>query len=304
MSARAWSGFAALSLLWGVPYLFIKVAVDGGVSPAFVAWVRVVLAAAILLTLAARAGVLGSVRGHWRWLALYALFEIAIPFPLIAAGEQHVSSSLTAILIAAVPLFVALLAIRFDQAERASGRRLVGLLIGLAGVVVLMGIDVAGKRDEMLGAAAILVAALGYAAGPMVLKRKFSHLDSRSAMGTSLAIAGVALTPFAALAPPKTLPDADVLASLAVLGIACTALAFVILAALITDIGPGRALVITYVNPVVAVALGVLILDERLGPGSAAGLLLIIAGSWLSTDGRLPPRLLALARFGRPQTEA
>jgi drug/metabolite transporter (DMT)-like permease len=303
MSARAWSGFAALSLLWGVPYLFIKVAVDGGVSPAFVAWVRVVLAAAILLTLAARAGVLGSVRGHWRWLALYALFEIAIPFPLIAAGEQHVSSSLTAILIAAVPLFVALLAIRFDQAERASGRRLVGLLIGLAGVVVLMGIDVAGKRDEMLGAAAILVAALGYAAGPMVLKRKFSHLDSRSAMGTSLAIAGVALTPFAALAPPKTLPDADVLASLAVLGIACTALAFVILAALITDIGPGRALVITYVNPVVAVALGVLILDERLGPGSAAGLLLIIAGSWLSTDGRLPPRLLALARFGRPQTE-
>jgi drug/metabolite transporter (DMT)-like permease len=304
MSARAWSGFAALSLLWGVPYLFIKVAVDGGVSPAFVAWVRVVLAAAILLTLAARAGVLGSVRGHWRWLALYALFEIAIPFPLIAAGEQHVSSSLTAILIAAVPLFVALLAIRFDQAERASGRRLVGLLIGLAGVVVLMGIDVAGKRDEMLGAAAILVAALGYAAGPMVLKRKFSHLDSRSAMGTSLAIAGVALTPFAALAPPKTLPDADVLASLAVLGIACTALAFVILAALITDIGPGRALVITYVNPVVAVALGVLILDERLGPGSAAGLLLIIAGSWLSTDGRLPPRLLALARFGRPQAEA
>jgi drug/metabolite transporter (DMT)-like permease len=299
MSARAWSGFAALSLLWGVPYLFIKVAVDGGVSPAFVAWVRVVLAAAILLTLAARAGVLGSVRGHWRWLALYALFEIAIPFPLIAAGEQHVSSSLTAILIAAVPLFVALLAIRFDQAERASGRRLVGLLIGLAGVVVLMGIDVAGKRDEMLGAAAILVAALGYAAGPMVLKRKFSHLDSRAAMGTSLAIAGVALTPFAALAPPKTLPDADVLASLAVLGIACTALAFVILAALITDIGPGRALVITYVNPVVAVALGVLILDERLGPGSAAGLLLIIAGSWLSTDGRLPPRLLTLARSAR-----
>ena len=132
MSARAWTGFAALSLLWGVPYLFIKVAVDGGMSPAFIAWVRVVLAAAILLALAKRAGVLSSVRGYWRWLAVYALIEIAIPFPLIAAGEQHVSSSLAAILIAAVPLFVALLAIRFDQAERASGRRLAGLLIGLA----------------------------------------------------------------------------------------------------------------------------------------------------------------------------
>ena len=299
MSARAWTGFAALSLLWGVPYFFIKVAVDGGMSPAFIAWVRVVLAAAILLALAQRSGVLASVRGYWPWLAVYALVEITIPFPLIAAGEQHVTSSLAAILIAAVPLLVALLAIRFDQAERASGRRLVGLLIGLSGVVVLMGIDVAGKPDELLGAAAILVAALGYAVGPMVLKRKFAELDPRAAMGTSLAIAAVALTPFAALAPPQEMPDADVLASLAVLGIACTALAFVVLAALVSEIGPGRALVITYVNPVVAVALGVVILDEHLGPGAVAGLLLIIAGSWLSTDGRLPPRLLTLARSGR-----
>jgi drug/metabolite transporter (DMT)-like permease len=299
MSARAWTGFAALSLLWGVPYLFIKVAVDGGLSPAFVAWVRVVLAAVILLALAGRAGVLPTVRGHWRWLAIYGLIEIAIPFPLIAAGEQHVSSSLAAILIAAVPLFVALLAIRFDHAERATGSRLAGLLIGLTGVVVLMGIDVAGKRDEMLGAAAILVAALGYAAAPMVLKRKFGHLDSRAAMGTSLAIAAIALTPFAALAPPEAMPDADVLASLAVLGIACTALALVILTALIVEIGPGRALVITYINPVIAVALGVVILHEHLGPGSVIGLLLIIAGSWLSTDGRLPPRLLTLGRSAR-----
>jgi len=299
VSARAWTGFAALSLLWGVPYLFIKVAVDGGMSPAFVAWVRVVLAAVILLALAGRAGVLPTVRRHWRWLAIYGLIEIAIPFPLIAAGEQHVSSSLAAILIAAVPLFVALLAIRFDHAERATGSRLAGLLIGLTGVVVLMGIDVAGKRDEMLGAAAILVAALGYAAAPMVLKRKFGHLDSRAAMGTSLAIAAIALTPFAALAPPEAMPDADVLASLAVLGIACTALALVILTALIVEIGPGRALVITYINPVIAVALGVVILDEHLGPGSVIGLLLIIAGSWLSTDGRLPPRLLALGRSAR-----
>jgi drug/metabolite transporter (DMT)-like permease len=299
VSARAWTGFAALSLLWGVPYLFIKVAVDGGMSPAFVAWVRVVLAAVILLALAGRAGVLPTVRGHWRWLAIYGVIEIAIPFPLIAAGEQHVSSSLAAILIAAVPLFVALLAIRFDHAERATGSRLAGLLIGLTGVVVLMGIDVAGKRDEMLGAAAILVAALGYAAAPMVLKRKFGHLDSRAAMGTSLAIAAVALTPFAALAPPEAMPDADVLASLAVLGIACTALALVVLTALIVEIGPGRALVITYINPVIAVALGVVILDEHLGPGSVIGLLLILAGSWLSTDGRLPPRLLTLGRSAR-----
>ena len=162
-----------------------------------------------------------------------------------------------------------------------------------------MGIDVAGKRDELLGAGAIVVAALGYAAGPMVLKRKLTDLDPRAAMGASLAIAGVALSPFAALAPPKQMPSADVLASLAVLGIACTALAFVVLAALIAEIGPGRALVITYVNPVVAVALGVAVLGERPGAGAVAGLLLIIAGSWLSTDGRLPPGLVGVVRRRR-----
>jgi len=297
MSARAWAGFAAMSLVWGIPYLFIKVAVDGGMSPAFIAWVRVTLAAAILLALARRAGLLPSLRGRWRWLLAYALAEIVIPFPLIAAGEQHVSSGLAAILIAAVPLFIALLAIRFDPDEKATGRRLVGLVVGLAGVVVLMGIDVAGERDELLGALAILIAALGYAIGPMTLKAKLRELDPRATMGASLAIAAVVLTPFAALAPPEEMPDADVIVSLLVLGVVCTALAFVIFGALIAEIGPGRALVITYVNPVVAVALGVIVLGERPGAGAVAGLLLILAGSWLSTDGRLPPGLTR--RFSR-----
>jgi drug/metabolite transporter (DMT)-like permease len=289
MSPRAWAGFATMSLVWGIPYLFIKVAVDGGMPPAFIAWVRVTLAAAILLVLAKRAGLLPTLRGKGRWLAVYALVEIVVPFPLIAAGEQHIASSLTAIIIAAVPLFIALLAIRFDPEERATGRRLVGLVVGLLGVVVLMGIDVAGDRDELLGAAAILVAAFGYAVGPMTLKRHLAELDPRATMGASLAIAAVVLTPFAALDPPRESPSASVIVSLLVLGIICTALAFVIFGALIAEIGPGRALVITYVNPVVAVALGVIVLGERPGAGSVAGLLLILAGSWLSTDGRLPP---------------
>jgi drug/metabolite transporter (DMT)-like permease len=280
-----------MSLLWGIPYLFIKVAVDGGMPPAFIAWVRVTLASAILLVLAKRAGLLPTLRGKGRWLLVYALVEIVIPFPLIAAGEQHVASSLAAIIIAAVPLFIALLAIRFDPEERATGSRLAGLFVGLLGVVVLMGIDVAGDSEELLGAAAILVAAFGYAVGPMTLKARLSAIDPRATMGASLAISAVVLTPFAALDPPHESPSAEVIVSLLVLGILCTALAFVIFGALIAEIGPGRALVITYVNPVVAVALGVIVLDERPGPGSVAGLLLILAGSWLSTDGRLPPFL-------------
>ncbi len=133
MSARAWAIFGGVSVLWGIPYLFIKIAVDDGVPPAFLAWVRVVLAAALLLAISWRAGTLQTVRGHWRWLAVFAVAEITIPFPLIAAGEQHVASSLAAIIIATAPLFVALLAIRFDASERVKGRRLAGLSSGSPG---------------------------------------------------------------------------------------------------------------------------------------------------------------------------
>src|SRR5215210_701590 len=300
MSARAWAGFAAMSMVWGIPYLFIKVAVDDGVPPAVVAWTRVVLGAVVLLALAWRAGTLPSLRGRGRSLALFALFEIAIPFPLIAAGERHVDSSVAAIIIAAAPLIVAVLALRFDASERVSGRRLAGLLIGLGGVVALVGIDIAGHSDELLGAGAILIAAAGYAAGPMVLNRTLTDADPRATMGASLAIAAVMLTPFAAARPPAAVPSPEAITALLVLGLVCTAAAFVIYSGLIAEIGPGRALVITYVAPVVAVALGVAVLGERPGPGAVAGLLLILAGSWISTDGRLPPGLAApLARRRR-----
>ena len=294
MSARAWAAFATVSTLWGIPYLFIKIAVDDGVPPAFLAFVRVALGAAVLMALAWRAGTLGTLRGRVRWLVVYAVFEIAVPFPLIAAGEQHVASSLAAIIIASVPLFVALLALRFDPAERATGSRLVGLIVGLAGVVALVGIDVAGRGDELLAAGAILVAALGYAAGPMVFKRKLADLDPRAAMGASLVIAAIALAPLAAVDPPTAVPSAQALVALAVLGVFCTAAAFVFFGVLIAEVGPGRGLVITYVAPVVAVTLGVTVLGERPGAGAVAGLLLILAGSWLSTDGRVPPGLAAV----------
>src|SRR3954449_209395 len=133
MSARAWAGFLAMSTIWGVPYLFIKVAVDDGVPPAFLAWCRVVLAAVVLLALAWRAGTLPSLRGRGRWLLAFAGFEIALPVPFLGFGEQHVDSSVAAIIIAAAPLIVALLALRFDESARVGGRRLVGLRGGPPG---------------------------------------------------------------------------------------------------------------------------------------------------------------------------
>src|SRR5215207_6085578 len=183
-----------MSVIWGTPYFFIKVAVDDDVSPLFVTWARLVLAAAVLIPIAWQAGLLPTLRGRGRWLVAYALVEMIIPFPLIAAGEEHVDSSLAAIIIAAVPLLIALLAIRFDHEERVTGSRLIGLLVGLAGVIVLMGIDVAGEPDELLGAAAVLAAALGYAIGPLVLKRGLADLDPRATMGVGLVVAAVFLT--------------------------------------------------------------------------------------------------------------
>jgi drug/metabolite transporter (DMT)-like permease len=289
MNRRAWLAFAALSLIWGVPYLFIKVAVDDGISPFFLSWARLVLGAGLLTALAPRQTIEMLRRGPWRWIAAYAVAEMALPFPLIAAGEQEVDSSVAAIVIATVPLLIALLALRFDHTERPTRTRLAGMLIGLAGVVALVGIDLSGRTAEVLGAAAVLLAALGYAVGPLIIKRQLLSFDPFATMAVSLWVAATLLTPFGLATVPDSVPPADAVISVIVLGVLCTAAAFVILMVLVAEVGAGRASIITYINPIVAVALGVIVLGESPGAGTIAGLLLILAGSWLSTDGRLPP---------------
>ena len=302
MSARGWALFAAVSVIWGMPYLFIKIAVDE-LSPSVVAWSRLAIAAAVLLPVAWKLGALRGLGERWRILALFAAVEMAVPWPLIGYGEVNISSSLTAILIAAVPLFVALLALRFDHAERPTSARLVGMLIGLAGVAALVGIDIGGRREELLGALAILVAAFCYAVGPMIVKRRLSDMDPLGPVAASLAIATLLVTPFALADVPTEVPSGDAIASIVVLGLVCSAFAFLLFFRLIAEVGPSRATVITYVNPVVALALGVAILDESVTAGAVVGLLLILAGSWLSTDGRVPPGLAGLASRvrGRPR---
>jgi drug/metabolite transporter (DMT)-like permease len=289
MSGRAWLLFAAVTVVWGVPYFFIKVAVDADISPAFVAWSRVALAAGLLLPLAQRRGSLRGLGGHWRPITAYAACEIAVPFVLIPMGEQHISSSLTAILIASMPLMVALLSVRFAKADKATGLRLIGLFIGFGGVVALLGIDVAGKPNELLGAGLILVATTAYATAVIIINRWLADLDPLGPVAVGLCLSAIALLPAAVAALPEQAPTPQVLWSLGALGVVCTALGLVLFFGLVTEAGPSRAALITYTNPVVAVALGVLILDEHLGPTSVIGLLAILAGSWLATGGRPRP---------------
>jgi drug/metabolite transporter (DMT)-like permease len=294
VSTRGWVLFAAVSVIWGMPYLFIKLAVEE-MSPSVVAWSRLALAAAVLLPVAWKLGALRGLGERWRILTFFAAVEMAVPWPLIGYGEVHISSSFAAILIAAVPLFVALIALRFDHSERPTRTRLAGMLIGLAGVAALVGIDVGGHSDELLGSLAVLVAAFCYAVGPMIVKRRLSDVDPLGPVAASLAIATVLVTPFALADVPDSTPSLEALSSIVVLGLVCSALAFLFFFRLIAEIGPSRATIITYINPVVALALGVAILDESVTTGVVVGLLLILAGSWLSTDGRLPPGLAGLA---------
>ncbi len=290
MTPRAWWLFALSSGVWGVPYLFIRVAVDAGVPPAFVAWARVALAAALLLPVALHRGALRGLRGRAGAVAAYAACEIAVPFVLIAIGERYISSSLTAILIAAMPLFVALLAVRLSPADKPTGLRLLGLVIGLAGVVALLGVEVAGRPDELLGAALVLVATLGYAMAPIIVSRRLADLDPLGPVAASLSLSAVVLLPAVLARPPHAIP-ASALWAIVVLGVVCTALGLVVFFQLIAEAGPSRASVITYINPLVAVLLGVVVLDEHLGTMAVAGLVLILAGSWLSTGGSDPLQL-------------
>ena len=282
MTIRAWWLFALSSGVWGVPYLFIRVAVDAGVPPAFVAWARVALAAALLLPVALRRGALRGMQGRGGAVAAYAACEIAVPFVLIAMGERYISSSLTAILIATMPLFVALLSLRLSTADQPTGLRLLGLVIGLGGVVALLGVDVAGRPTELLGAALVLVATLGYAAAPIIVSRRLADLDPLGPVAASLTISAVALLPAVFARRPHAIP-ASALWAIAVLGVVCTALGLVVFFLLIAEAGPSRASVITYINPLVAVLLGVIVLHEHLGAMSVAGLALILGGSWLAT---------------------
>lgn len=282
MTRRAWVLFAAVSLLWGIPYLLIKVAVEE-LPPVTVVFARVILAALVLWPVAVRSGALRGLHALVPQLVLVSLLEITVPFLLISIGEQHITSSLTGLLIASLPLFVALLALRFDSAERVSGVRLLGLVLGIGGVAALLGVDLGGDRSKLFGAAMVLLATASYAASTILVKRAFSGVQMLGVVTVATMIAGVVLAPFAIIATPARMPSLHVSLALLALGVLCTAAALTLFFTLIVEAGPSRASVITYVNPAIAVALGVAVLGEPLTLAIVGGFLLIMAGSWLST---------------------
>jgi len=282
---RGWVVFAALGIIWGLPYFFIKVAVQE-VSPFALAFVRVLLAALILMPIAWRRGALRSLAQHKAPIVAFGLIEFAIPFSLISLGERWISSSVTGILIAMVPLSIALIQRFFGIREALGGWRIAGLVVGFVGVAALLGTGPISGVLGWAGVGCMLVSTLCYAVGPLIIQRHMHGLDSIGPLAASLGVASAILLIPAALEIPSSLPSANALASIAVLGILCTAVAMLLMFYLVRHAGASRASVITYINPVVATLLGVLVLDEHLGIGGFVAFALILLGSWLATRGK------------------
>ena len=279
MNRRAWLLFLLVSILWGIPYFLIKITIDD-LSPVFVVAGRGLIAALVLLPVAAARGTLGALRERLGTVAILAVVHIICPFLLITYGEVHITSSLTGLLIAVEPVVIALL---MSRAEPLTRGRVAGLVLGFAGVAVLVGLDVSGDRLGLLGAGMVLLAAVSYGVATIFVQRRAADIPPETLAGGTTAITALVLTPFAILTWPTAPVHANAWLALAALGVFCTAVALLAFYRLVALAGSNRAGLVTYVNPVVAVLLGVLLLNEPLRWSTVAGFTLVVAGCWLST---------------------
>lgn len=284
MTRRGWLLFVALGLLWGIPYLFIRIAVRE-LDPVVLAFGRTGLGALVLLPFAIRAKAVRRALARWRWILAFATIEIVIPWVLLGHAETRLNSSTTGLLIAMVPIVAAIIVYLIGD-DRLSRRRVAGLAIGLLGVVLLVGLDIA--LDDWVAVLQVLGVVVGYAIGPVIISRKLGDVDSIGVITVSLLVASVVYLPFAVVLRPMAV-SGMALGSVAVLGVLCTAVAFMVMFALISEAGPARMTLITYVNPAVAVLLGALVLAEPITVGILIGFPLIVLGSVLGA-GRDPSR--------------
>jgi len=296
VSKRGWLLFAAMSVIWGIPYLLIRIAVRD-LTPVDLVFARTGIAALLLMPIAAKRGMLRPLLPHWKVLVAYTVVEIAGPWLALSRAEQKLSSSLAGLLVASVPLVGAVVAVVIARTtgshdDPLGPRRSLGLLVGLAGVAVLVGVDVSG--GDAWSVVEIAVVAVGYSVGPVIISRKLSGLPTLGVVAASLALTALGYAPIAAFQMPSHL-SAEVAWSVIALALICTALAFLVFFALIAEVGPARATVITYLNPAIALLLGVVVLSEPFTLGIGIGFPLILVGCFLATSRNRPVAAAAAA---------
>jgi drug/metabolite transporter (DMT)-like permease len=287
VSRRAALLFLALGVAWGIPYALIKVAVDE-LSPAQLVLGRTALAALVLLPIALARGAVRPVLASWRWLLLFAAVEIAVPWVFLGSAETRLPSSTTGLLIAAVPLAGVLIASVTGRAEQLTRPAWLGLALGIVGVTALVGLDVRGSDLGAVVEVAIVV--VGYAAGPAILARALRGLPGIGIMASALTVTALVYVPVVLVSDgvPRQLPSAGVTWSVVALALVCTAAAFMLLFALVNEVGPVRATTITYLNPAVAVVAGAVFLGERVTVWTGLGFVLVVTGSYLVNRGGRP----------------
>ncbi|HWT95738.1 MAG TPA: DMT family transporter [Solirubrobacteraceae bacterium] len=290
MTKRDWVLMGALAALWGASYALIKVAIDGGLSDTFIVFARTLLGAAVLWPVLLRTGALPAVRRRFGWLALISVAQIVGPFLLITWGEHHVPSSLAGILVASAPIWAALIALTVVRTERMQGAGLAGVALGIVGVGLLFGVDLHGDDDALLGGAGILLAGLGYAIAGFVAKAKCADVPPVGVAGTIIGLSALIMLPTVPFGAPTETPNAGTIAALVLLGAGGTGAAFLVFYMLNAQVGPTRSAVVAYIAPGFSVFYGVAFMDEAFTLGTAAGLVLILLGSWMAAAGRTPGR--------------
>jgi drug/metabolite transporter (DMT)-like permease len=280
MSRRGWILFAAMAVIWGVPYLLIKIAV-AELTPATLVLLRTTVAAAILVPLAATRGDIRPLLPRWPWVLAYTFVEVAAPWILLSDAERRLSSSLAGLLIAGVPLVGAVLVWIIGGDDRPDLRRVIGLIVGFVGVALVVGLDVA--TDDLVAVAEVGLVVVGYAIGPLIISRRLQGAPSVGVVASSLAVTALVYAPIGIAQLPARVPSGQVLFAVSFLGVVCTAVAFLLFFTLIGEVGPIRATIITYFNPAVALVLGVLLLNELFTIGIALGFALIAVGSYVAT---------------------
>jgi drug/metabolite transporter (DMT)-like permease len=278
MSKRGWILFIALGVLWGMPYLLIRIAV-GSFDPLVVAGSRTLMGALLLLPVALHRNALAPAFRKWKWLLAFTLIEISLPWLLLGHAEKQINSSMAGLLLAIVPLFAAIIVSKLGH-EKLEGRRIAGLAIGFAGVALLVGLDI--HFDHWLAVGNTVIVSLCYAIGPIIINRKLADVPPIGVVTASMILATLIYLPFAPALWPESFP-LEAVVSVAGLGVLCTMAAFLVFFALIAEVGPARATVVTYINPAVAIVLGWLVLNEELTIGMAIGFPLVIVGAILGT---------------------
>ena len=282
MSKRGWSQFAIIGFIWGIPYLFLKIAVEE-ISPSVVVLGRVAIGAAILLPIAIKRKVLFIPRKYWPFVLLYTVTELIGPWYFITAAEQKITSGLAGLLVATVPIWAAILASMFGDKTVWHAGRLFGLIIGFIGVVAVVGIESLSGRQDIVAIGMVILAAMGYAYAINMITRRIPEVPGLGLNTWAMIITSVVFLPFAMNSWPTQTPSAEAIGSVVVLGVLCTAVAFILFFRLIAEVGPPRASLVTYLNTAVAVLLGVLILNEPFTLGIAVGLPLVLVGSYFAS---------------------